>query len=123
MNTTIDIIEYLSGLTGFVFDKSVLKRIAFDRGVLNIEDCNVLTKQQKELLLADLLYTAYCSPNVMASYSTSHGSFSKSIGSQTIDKEHVYKMFVDIYKRYDDEMLEKVDGMSNNIVFIDCFDY
>lgn len=119
MNTTINIIEYMSGLTGFVFDKSVLRRIAFDRGVLNVEDCNVLTKQQKDLLLADLLYVAYCSPNVMASYSTSHGSFSKSIGSQTIDKDRVYQMFMDIYRRYDDEKIQQIEGMSGNMVWLD----
>lgn len=111
MNTCeYNIIEYLSGMTGFVFDKAVLKRIALDRQVVytNPED---LTQQQKDLLRADLLFTAYYSPNVWASCSQSHGSFSQSTGSQTIyteDKERIYNIFTSIYRKYNDEKLEEV---------------
>ena len=101
---TFDIIEYLSGLTQFTFDKAVLKRIAYDRDVIEVAEYEELDAKTKDLLRADLLYTAYISPNVWASSTNSHGSYTKSIGSQTIyaeEKERLYNTFVGIYKKYD----------------------
>lgn len=114
MVCNFDIIEYLSGLTGFVFDKAVLQRIALDRQVLysNPEELDAKTK---DLLRADLLYTAYVSPNVWASSTNSHGSYTKTIGSQTIyqeDKERIYNIFMGIYRKYEDEKLEEIDDSS-----------
>lgn len=114
MTDKMDIIDYLSGLTGFVFDKAVLQRIALDRQAsqLNPEDLDARTK---DLLRADLLYTAYVSPNVWASSTNSHGSYTRTIGSQTIyneDKERIYNIFMGIYRKYDDEKLEEIDDSS-----------
>lgn len=109
---TFDIIEYLSGLTQFVFDKAVLRRIAYDRDVIAVTDYEELDAKTKELLRADLLYTAYISPNVWASSSQSHGSYTKTIGSQTIyaeEKERLYNTFVGIYKKYEDPILEELE--------------
>lgn len=107
-----DIIEYVSGLTNFVFDKAVLKRIVLERGVEEVDDYNFLDTQQKELLLADLLYTAYLSPNTVASSTQSHGAFTRTIGSQTIskaDRDMLYNRFYSIYKKYNDEKLYELD--------------
>ena len=114
MTDKMDIIFYLSGLTCFVFDKEVLQRIALDRQALNTnpEDLDAKTK---DLLRADLLYTAYISPNVWASSTNSHGSYTKTIGSQTIyneDKERIYNVFMGIYRKYNDEKLEEIDDSS-----------
>lgn len=114
MTDKMDIIDYLSGLTGFVFDKAVLQRIALDRQALYVspEDLDAKTK---DLLRADLLYTAYVSPNVWASHTHSHGSFSQTTGSQTIyneDKERIYNVFMGIYRKYSDEKLEEIDDSS-----------
>lgn len=114
MTDKMDIIDYLSGLTGFVFDKAVLQRIALDRQAsnLNPEDLDAKTK---DLLRADLLYTAYISPNVWASHTHAHGSFSQTTGSQTIyneDKERIYNVFMGIYRKYNDEKLEEIDDSS-----------
>ena len=110
MAVEFNIIEYLSGLTGFVFDKSVLVRIATERRVLDVTSYDDMDKQTRDLLLADLLCAAYYSPNIWASYTHSHGSYSQTIGSQslnTADKERIYNMFMNIYRKYDDEMLER----------------
>lgn len=118
----VNIIEYLSGLTAYVFDKAVLKRIALDRDVLHIQDCSELDKKTKDLLKADLYYTAYISPNVWASSTHSHGSFSKTIGSQTIyneEKERLYSLFMSIYKQYDDKMLYDIDLSDSNLQWLD----
>ena len=119
----INIIEYLSGLTAYVFDKSILKRIALDRGVLDVDDCSVLDQKTKDLLKADLYYTAYISPNIWASSTHSHGSFSQTIGSQTIyneEKERLHKMFMRIYEQYDDKMLSEVSASDSNLQWLDC---
>jgi len=117
----INIIEYLSGLTAYVFDKAVLKRIALDRGVACVKDCSVLDQRTKDLLKADLYYTAYMSPNVWASSTHSHGSFSQTIGSQTIyneEKERLYNMFMKIYKQYDDDKLSEVSASDSNLQWL-----
>lgn len=119
----VNIIEYLSGLTAYVFDKSVLKRIALDRGVLGIEDCTELDEQTRDLLKADLYYTAYMSPNVWASSTHSHGGFSQTIGSQTIyneERERLYNMFMRIYTKYNDKMLSEVSASDSNLQWLDC---
>jgi hypothetical protein len=111
-----DIIEYLSGLTNFVFDKAVLKRIAYDRDVINVTAYEHLSEEQKDLMKADLLYAAYISPNVWASSTHAHGSFSQTIGSQTIyveEKERLYNAFISIYKKYDDAQLYEIEDNGN----------
>lgn len=113
---TFDIIEYLSGITMFTFDKAVLNRIALDRNVKDVTDYAALDERTKDLLRADLLLAAYLSPNVWASSTHSHGSYTKTIGSQTIyseDKERLYNMFVDIYKKYEDPKLEEVEALDS----------
>lgn len=117
-----DIIEYLSGLTQFTFDKAVLKRIALERDVAEIDDFEDLTQEQKDLLRADLLYTAYLSPNVWASSTQSHGSYTKSIGSQTMytaDKERLYNLIVGIYRKYDDDKLVEIEGNEATLQWLD----
>ena len=122
MGDKFDIIEYLSGLTGFVFDKAVLKRIALDRGVYGVQCFSELTQQDKDLMRADLLLVAYLSPNVWASSTHAHGSFSETIGSQTVyteDKERIYNQFINIYKKYDDEKLTEVEDLGGNLQWLD----
>lgn len=117
-----DIIEYLSGLTAFIFDKAVLKRIAYERNVTEVEDYAELDEKTKELLKADLLYTAYCSPNTWASSNLSHGSYSKTVGQQTMSadtKERLYNTFVSIYTKYNDEKLSEFKDADSNLQWLD----
>jgi hypothetical protein len=116
-----DIIEYLSGLTAFIFDKAVLKRIAYERNVTEVEDYEELDEKTKELLKADLLYTAYYSPNTWASSNLSHGSYSKTVGQQTMSadtKERLYNTFVNIYKKYDDPRVAEINDNEGNLQWI-----
>lgn len=115
MTDKMDIIDYLSGLTGFVFDKAVLQRIALDRQVLDV-DPSALDAKTKDLLYADLLYAAYLSPNVWASHTHSHGSYSQTTGSQTIysvEKERIYNIFMGIYRKYEDVKAEELSDDSS----------
>lgn len=116
-----DIIEYLSGLTGYVFDKAVLKRIAYEREVEEVTDYTELDQRTKDLLLADVLYTAYLSPNIIASSTQSHGSYTKSIGNQTTysaEKERLYNTFFNIYSKYKDDKLEELQDNSGNLQWL-----
>jgi hypothetical protein len=108
-----DIIEYLSGLTQFTFDKAVLKRIALERGVAEVYNFDELTQENKDLLRADLYYTAYLSATTWASSTVSHSGYSKTIGNLIVsasDKERLYNIIVGIYRKYDDDKLEEIEG-------------
>lgn len=119
MAQEFDIIKYISGLlAGFVFDKATIERIALDRGVMGVTSYEELDAKTKELLKADLAYSAYYSPTVWASSTQSHGSYSKSRGSQTVadnDKERLYNIFSSVYKKYDDPVLEQVEAEESNL--------
>lgn len=106
-----DILDYLSGLTGFVFDKAVFKRIALERQANEVKSYDELTPEQKDLMLADLLYTIYISPNSSASSTMQHGAYSKTTGSQTINtKTGIYNLMVGIYKKYDDPKMDLINA-------------
>lgn len=107
-----DVLEYLEGLTGFVFDKTVLLRVARERGLVGVLDHSEITQEQRDLCKADLLYTAYCSPDVWASQSMAHGSYSKTTGSQTLQqKDRILEMALRLYRKWnDEEMLDVIEG-------------
>lgn len=118
MAVKFDILDFLSGLTGFVFDKSVLTRIAWEREVTEVASYDELDSKTIDLLRADLLYTAYLSPNVLASQTNAHGSYSCTTGSQTIyasEKDKLYNAFVAIYKKYNDSKLAEVESSAGNL--------
>lgn len=117
MTAEFDIYKYIEGLTGFVFDKTVIERIALDRGVSEVTSYDELTQRDKDLLLADLLYTAYCSPNMMASHTNQHGSYSKTFGAQTVNRDELYQIFMGIYRKYDED--ELLDGIGGRVKWID----
>lgn len=113
-----DILQYMSGLTGFTFDKAVLTRIALERGVAEVTEYEELSQKDIDLMTADLLLTAYLSPNVWASFDQSHGSYKKGIGSQTVyNKEELLDYLRGIYDKYEDEKLEQVPDSSAHVFF------
>ena len=113
-----DILQYMSGLTGFTFDKAVLTRIALDRGVSEVTEYDELTERDKDLITADLLLAAYLSPTVWASFSQSHGSYKKGIGSQSVyNKEALLDYLRGIYEKYDDPMIDKVPDNTATVFF------
>lgn len=123
MASEFDIIKYLQGIfAGYVFDKTVLERIALERGVEDVESYSDLDQKTRELLRADLACAAYYSPNVWASSTQSHGSYTKTVGSQTIyvsEKERLYNIFASIYKKYEDPKLEEVLEQGGTVQWVD----
>ena len=117
MADEFDIYKYIEGLTGFVFDKTVIERIALDRGVSEVTSYDELTQRDRDLLRADLLYTAYCSPNMMASHTNQHGAYTKTFGAQTVNRDELYQIFMGIYRRYDEEKI--LEGIGGRVKWID----
>lgn len=116
---TTFIIDYLSGLTNYVFNESVLKRIAYDRDVADVTSISELEQKQKDLLLADLYYVIYYSPYMTASISNSHGSFKQVVGAQMItNKDEIYKIMCHLYKKYGDEKLNLISLTSGSVSWI-----
>jgi hypothetical protein len=121
MAIKFDILDFLSGLTGYVFDKSVLARIAWERDVANVTSYDELDAKTIDLLRADLLYTAYVSPNTIAAHTNSHGSFTQSFGSQVIseaEKGRLYQTFMAIYEKYDDIKFDEVEIAESNLQWL-----
>ena len=115
---TQEVIDYMSGLTQFTFDKDVLNRVAKDRGVENDTDTSNWDRRTKDLITADLLLAAYLSPTVWASYSSKHGNYSRSVGAQTMyNRDQIYNYLIGIYKRYDDPMLDQL-GEGGTVSFL-----
>lgn len=105
-----DILSYMSSLTGFTFEKSVLERIALERGVEEVSSLEELSQKDRDLLLADLLFIIYTSPTQSPSISKKHGSFSLTIGSQYIsDKKNIYELMNKLYSKWSDPKLDNLD--------------
>lgn len=112
MEAKFDVLEYMAGLTNYVFDKSVLKRIAMERGVLHATNLGDIDGKARDLIYADMLLVVYLSPNTIASRSKSHGSYSQSVGSQVVSsRSDIYNMLRFIYKRWNDEKLQDVENL------------
>lgn len=106
---TFDIIEYMSGLTGFVLDESNLRTIALERGVLEVTEYTQLTQRDKDLLKADILLTVVLAGNNIPSFQHQHGQFSTSTGQQNIkDKDTIINILRNLYGKWGDEKLELV---------------
>lgn len=117
MDNSFDILDYLSGLTGFVFDKSVLSRVAHDNGVNAITDYKDLTEEKKDKCKIDLLKTVLASPNSIASVSVAHGNYTKSVGTQTVTeavRQNIRNELKNLYQKYD--MQEELTMMDYDVI-------
>lgn len=114
-----DIITYMSTLTGFTFEKSVLERIAMERGVSDVTDYSQLEQKEKDLMLADMLLVIYTSPYQTSSLTKQHGTFTQTIGSQIItDKRGIYNLMTALYRKWNDAKLETVNEMDGGLQWI-----
>lgn len=103
----------MAGLTAFVLDETILKRIALERGVESVTSYAELTEQQKDLLTADILYTVYTGPADIPSFQHQHGQFSTSTGKQNIaDKDGIYRTMMFLYRKWGDKKVELIPESS-----------
>lgn len=110
-----DIIEYMSGLTTFVMDDSVLKAIAYERDVMNVTSFDDLSEMTRDLLTADILYRAYCGAANIPSFQHQHGQFSTSTGAQNIaDKDTIGRQAYWLYRKWGDDKMFLIPQSSLN---------
>lgn len=118
-----DILEYLSGMTNFVFDKAVLKRIALECEVAEVEAYVDLTDEDKDRCKIALLETIVYGPYQTASSTNQHGTYTLTVGAQTITSaalESIKSELRRLYKKYgEDDKSEALDSTDGEIKWID----
>lgn len=120
MDEKFDIYEYLSGLTGFYVDKTILKRIAMERGVLHATNLGDIDQKTRELCMADILFAMYMSPTSTPTNTKKHGNFSQTIGSQTINsKRDIWNMCYFYYRKWNDEKVEELQQVGGELQWLD----
>jgi hypothetical protein len=105
------VLEWLEASTMYSsFTEKNFVKIAMDRGIdpsADVYDETVVTKRERDLMTADLIYTAVLlRPSNTASLSQSHNGFQKTIGSeQDFYQDDKIQYAIRIYKKYGDERL------------------
>lgn len=114
-DSKFNIINYLAGMTGFVFDKDVLQRIALDCGVSEVVEYSELTQEDKDCCKIELLRTILNTPYSTASHTSKHGEWQEQIGSQSLTaafREDIRAQLKKLAQKYDDEeLLEELEDM------------
>lgn len=118
------VLEWLTAKTRYSFDEETFKVIIVDREVNPSTDVMTITKRQKELMEADVIFTAVLlSPSNTASVHEAHNGYSKTIGQEQDfyqDKKITYA--IQIYKKYDDEKAEALEASQKRIKCIPIVD-
>ena len=124
MNESFDIYDdFLSGLTGYTFDISVLKRVALECGVAEVAEYSELTEEQKDRCKIGLLETLLFTPYQSASQTDRHGEWQTQTGAQTLSVaniERVKNELKRLYKKYgEEEKLESIENADANLEWME----
>lgn len=118
------VLEWLKASTMYSsFEEKHFVKIALDRGVdpdADVMDESQVTKRQKDLMDADLIYTAVLKrPSDTASLSQSHNGYQKTIGSERdFYQDEKIKYAIRIYEMYDDERAGILESIKRKIRFV-----
>jgi len=101
------------------FTEKNFVKIAMDRGIdpsADVYDESVVTKRERDLMTADLIYTAVLlRPSNTASLQQSHNGYQKTVGSeQDFYQDDKIQYAIRIYKRYGDERGEDLMELSES---------
>ena len=122
MSIKFDIIDYLSGLTAYVFDVSVLRRVAMDNGVAEVMEYNELDAEQIDRCKMSLLETLVLAPSQSASQTNKHGEYQMQTGSQMLTdktREAIKAELRMLYRRYgEDDRLQQLDSADATMEWI-----
>jgi len=116
------ILEWMKASTRYGIEDITFKKIAFDREITDadLDDASTLTVQQKELLQADIIFTAILlSPSNTSSISASHNGYQKTVGAEydTYRNEKLaFAMY--IYKKYNDPKYDLINTAGQKIKLI-----
>lgn len=112
------VLEWLKASTRYSFEEQNFIKIALDRECNPADDVydeSAVTKQQRELMTADIIFTAVLlSPSNTASLSQSHNGYQKTIGQeQDFYQDDKIKYAIRIYNKYEDDRGDMLEELSN----------
>jgi hypothetical protein len=114
------VLEWLEASTMYSsFTEKNFVKIALDRGINpdgDVYDENVVTKRERDLMTADIIYTAVLlRPSNTASLSQSHNGYQKTIGSeQDFYQDDKIQYAIRIYKKYGDEKAGDLEELAES---------
>lgn len=111
------VLEWLKASTRYSFEEQNFIKIALDRGCDpddEVYDETVVTKRQRELMTADIIFTAVLlSPSNTSSLSQSHNGYQKTIGQeQDFYQDDKIKYAIRIYNKYEDDRGDTLTELS-----------
>lgn len=122
-NMTFNIIDFIAGLYPYVFDIAVLRRVAYDCGVIEITEYSELTEEQKDRCKITLLETLVLNPYQTASQTSKHGEWQEQTGSQMTTAKNIESIKNELkrlYKKYgEDEKLELLESETANLEWME----
>ena len=122
-NMTFNIIDFIAGLYPYVFDIAVLRRVAYDCGVIEITEYSELTQEQKDRCRIALLETLVLNPYQTASQTSKHGEWQEQTGSQMTTAKNIESIKNELkrlYKKYgEDEKLEQLESETANLEWME----
>ena len=122
-NITFNIIDFIAGLCPYVFDIAVLRRVAYDCGVIEITEYSELTEEQKDRCRIALLETLVLNPYQTASQTSKHGEWQEQTGSQMTTAKNIESIKNELkrlYKKYgEDEKLEQLESETANLEWME----
>jgi len=112
------VLEWLKASTRYSFEEQNFIKIARDRGCDpedEVYDESVVTKRQRELMTADIIFTAVLlSPSNTSSLSQSHNGYQKTIGQeQDFYQDDKIKYAIRIYNKYEDDRGDTLAELSD----------
>lgn len=122
-NMTFNIIDFIAGLYPYVFDIAVLRRVAYDCGVIEITEYSELTEEQKDRCRIALLETLILNPYQTASQTSKHGEWQEQTGSQMTTAKNIESIKNELkrlYNKYgEDEKLEQLESETANLEWME----
>ena len=122
-NMTFNIIDFIAGLYPYVFDIAVLRRVAYDCGVIELAEYSELTEEQKDRCRIALLETLVLNPYQTASQTSKHGEWQEQTGSQMTTAKNIESIKNELkrlYKKYgEDEKLEQLESETANLEWME----
>lgn len=122
-NMTFNIIDFIAGLYPYAFDIAVLRRVAYDCGVIEITEYSELTEEQKDRCRIALLETLVLNPYQTASQTSKHGEWQEQTGSQMTTAKNIESIKNELkrlYKKYgEDEKLEQLESETANLEWME----
>ena len=122
-NMTFNIIDFIAGLYPYVFDIAVLRRVAYDCGVIEITEYSELTEEQKDRCRIALLETLVLNPYQTASQTSKHGEWQEQTGSQMTTAKNIESIKNELkrlYNKYgEDEKLEHLESETANLEWME----